>query len=81
MVHKNYILLICSENMPKIDVGQSSVTKVLVDKSPCKFDAKHHTFLLMENNITKSFKDVLVILICCDIVDANKGVKEIQMTE
>ena len=76
------ILLICGvQNMLNMDVGQSTIAEVLVDESACEFDAMYHTSLLTENGIAKPFENMLVIFIRCDVVNADKDVKEIQVSE
>jgi len=81
-VHKYNILLICGvKNMLNMGKGQSTITQVLVDESLHEFDTVHHTSLLTEKGIAKLFKNMLVVFICCDVINANKGVEEVQMSE
>ncbi len=67
--------------MLNIDIGQSTIAKVLMDESPHEFDAKYHTSLLIEKGIAKLFENMLVIFMCHNVINANKGVKEIQVSE
>jgi hypothetical protein len=81
-VYEYYILLVCwVENMLNMFEGQSIIAEVLVDKSPHDFNPMHHPSLLTENGVAKPFEDMLVVLICHDIVNTNESVKEIQMGE
>ena len=77
-----YVLLVCwVENMLNMFEGQSVIAEVLVDKSPHDFNPMHHSFLLVENGVAKPFKDMLVVLIRRNIINANESVKEIQICE
>jgi hypothetical protein len=67
--------------MLNMDVGQSIVAEVLVDKSLHEFDAMHHRSLLMENGIAKPFEDMLVVFVHCDVVNTNKVVEQFQITK
>ena len=57
----------------------STIQKVPANEAACEFDAEYDATLLSKESITQPFKDMLVILVCCDIVRANEKVKQIQM--
>jgi hypothetical protein len=69
------------ENMLNMGKGQSTIAQVLVDESPCEFDTVHHTSLLAEKGIAKPLENMLVVFICRDVINADKGVEEVQMSE
>jgi len=78
VVHEYDILLIHGvENMLNMGKGQSTITQVLADESLCEFDTVHHTSLLVEKGIVKPFENMLVVFICHDVVNTNKGVEEV----
>jgi len=64
-----------------MDMGQSTIAQMLMDESPREFDAMHHTSFLVEKGIAKPFEYMLVIFVRRDVVDADKGIKEVQMGE
>ena len=57
----------------------ATILKVPVNEATHKFDSKNHAALLSKESVTKPFKNVLVILVCYDIVCTNKEVDQIQM--
>jgi len=57
----------------------STILKMPANEATCEFDAKYDTTLLSKESITQPFKDMLVILVCCDIVRTNEEVKKNQM--
>jgi len=57
----------------------ATILKVPANEAAREFDSKNHAALLSKESVTKPFKNVLVILVCCDIVRANEEVDQIQM--
>jgi len=57
----------------------STILKVPANEAVREFDSEYDAALLLKESIMEPFKDMLVILICCDIVHANEEVHQIQM--
>jgi hypothetical protein len=57
----------------------STILKVPANEAMYEFDAEYDATLLLKESIMQPFKDMLVILVCCDIICTNEEVKQIQM--
>jgi len=57
----------------------STILKVPANEAAREFDSEYDTALLSKESITEPFKDMLVILVCCDIICADEEVHQIQM--
>jgi hypothetical protein len=82
VVCEHNILLICGiENRGDVGIRESNVLEVLANQSAREFDTTDSTALLTENSIAEPFKDVLVVLVCGDVVHPNKEVKQVKMDQ
>ena len=59
----------------------STVLKVPVNEATCELDSENEAALLLKEGIMEAFKDMFVILVCCDIIHTNKEVHQIQMNK
>jgi len=59
----------------------STILEVPANEATCELDSENEAALLSKEGITEVFKDVFVILVCCDIVCTDKEVHQIQMNK
>ena len=57
----------------------STILKVPANEAIYKLDAKNDAAFLLKESIAKPFKNMLIILVCCDIVHTDEEVDQIQM--
>jgi hypothetical protein len=55
----------------------STILKVPANEAAREFDAKNNAALLLQESIPEPFKDMLIVLVCYDIVCTNEEVKHI----
>jgi len=56
-----------------------TILKVLANEVMSKLDTKNDAAFFPKESVMKLFENVLVILVLCDIICANKEIKKIQM--
>ena len=57
-------------------IRQPAILEVLANQPAREFDSMYDTALLMKESVVESFKYMLIVLICSDIICPNKEVKQ-----
>ncbi len=59
----------------------STILEVPENEATCELDSENEAALLSKEGIIEAFKDMFVILVCCDIICTDKEVYQIQMNK